>query len=476
MCGMTLLGLRLLIEVLMRKKIVNLFLFVLFFCMAAGCFFACSTPVQKLQLKEEETTEEDEVEEEEVEPDPKKLTLMIYMAADNDLETYALQNLKAMERADYDFEAMNVLVLLDRAEGYDETDGNWTDTRLFEVLKDSGQSSMIQSKRLECLPLGLSLTDTTELDMANPNVLKMFIEFCRAEYEAENYCLIIWGHGTGWRGVTVDDRSGNYMSVCDMGKALCNQNLCVIGFDTCFGGVLENVYELKNCASYTVACPGVTPGGGWNYKDLLELCLQEDSQQEASLQESTALGFAKAMAQSSSVPVTIFKNENLASFMRSFEAFSHALSETIITVSDKQTIFNRLFSLRSYSYSQYPCDMYLDIPSIAEFYSEDQNAAVAQAAVNLKNEFLETIIQMQGSEGGASGTSGTTSSSSTSNTAGIGIHFIPMASARTAMATHSSDYLKNTGRTDQCAFIKESQWWVPTISGNTGSLLDKLFY
>ena len=37
----------------------------------------------------------------------KKLTLMVYMAADNDLESYALQNLKDMEHAG--FSGMNIL-------------------------------------------------------------------------------------------------------------------------------------------------------------------------------------------------------------------------------------------------------------------------------------------------------------------------------------------------------------------------------
>ena len=78
--------------------------------------------------------------------EPKKLTLLVYMAADNDLERYALQNLKALEQAD--FYRINVLVLLDRAENYDETNENWTDTRLFEVMHDNTNGNSIVSKRL----------------------------------------------------------------------------------------------------------------------------------------------------------------------------------------------------------------------------------------------------------------------------------------------------------------------------------------
>ena len=46
-----------------------------------------------------------------------------------------------------------------------------------------------------------------------------------------------------------------------------------------------------------------------------------------------------------------------------------------------------------------------------------------------------------------------------------------------AMASvHSYDYVKNSNNTSQCSFVKESRWWVPTEDGNSGSLLDKLFY
>ena len=95
--------------------------------------------------------------------EPKKLTLLVYMAADNDLERYALQNLKALEQAD--FYRINVLVLLDRAENYDETNENWTDTRLFEVMHDNTNGNSIVSKRLDCPPLGLSKDSPSELDM-----------------------------------------------------------------------------------------------------------------------------------------------------------------------------------------------------------------------------------------------------------------------------------------------------------------------
>ena len=388
-------------------------------------------------------------------PDPPKLTLVVYMAADNDLESYAIQNLKAMEHAD--FEKMNVLVLLDRSTGFDETNGDWTDTRLFELVHDDTDSNLIASKRLSCPPLGLSNKIETELDMGNPSVLWNLMNFVRNNYESDKYALIIWGHGTGWRysnlsnsrAVAIDDRSGSYMSVHDMGRALRNQGLSVIGFDTCFGGVFENVYELKNHAEYTVASPGITPSGGWDYTTLLE----DLSQSYFSSKE-----IAQIMAESSLVNSTIFYNQKLYSLMTDIEEFSKALAATINNSSARNTVYSKLISTKSYCYTQYPCDMYLDIYSLAANYKSSSDSSLSSAAKKLQKTVNSAAI------------------TSNSTNAEIGIHFIPKNGPNTTAAYHSSDYIKDVDNSDQCLFIKESLWWVPTKNGESGSLLDKLFY
>lgn len=482
--------------------------------------------------------EDEEVIQEEPEPIPeveeirKQLTLMIYMAADNDLESYAIQNLKMMESSKVD--EVNILVLLDRSEGYDETNGNWTDTRLFEVCKDTSGGAFIVSKRIDCPDLGLSKDVNTELDMANPFVLQKFVEFGRRAYEAEKYALIIWGHGTGWRyvsknslsgiksaektadrvsegfsskgtdsirAVAIDDKTGSYMRVSELGQAVRGQGLDVIGFDACFGGVFENVYELKDCAEYTVACPGVTPAGGWNYKYLLESFAAGADCETGSADCETASGgcepdstgyeptgtdyepasteyeltstdyepaatppslttreLAFLMANSSPVETTVFENSELSNLMSSFEDFSRLLAASIKSAVQRNSVFDSLLTIKSYSYIQYPCDLYLDIFSLADLYSEASSYELAQSAKELKRAVSKSAF------------------SKNNDTGGIGIHFIPMLSAHVTAAVHSNEYIKNPNALGQNSFVKESQWWVPTISGKSGSLLDKLFY
>lgn len=390
-------------------------------------------------------------------PPPQKtpeLTLLVYMAADNDLERYALENLKAMESAVY--EDMNVLVLLDRSEGYDETDGNWTDTKLFKISHDENGNGGIVSSAIDCSPLNLSAGSSTELDMSNPSVLKKFIEFAKTDYKATRYALIIWGHGTGWRyayseqrvvlepvegrAVAIDDKTGSYMSVHDLGSALGGQDLCVIGFDTCFGSTLETLYELKEDCEYICASPGLTPSTGWDYKKLLETISASDF---------SSLEIAKAMEKAGTTVSTVSDCSKFDTLVSSFEAFAKELSQTITDSASQKNLFETLMNSTSYHYSQYPCDLFLDVAGMAESFTSSENTKLSAAS----NELLSAL---SGSR--------------------ISVHFIPLTARNTAAKVHNSDYIKNPAALDQCAFIKNSTWWVPTLNGNSESLLDKIFY
>ena len=392
-----------------------------------------------------------------LEPRTADLTLMVYMAADNDLESYALENLRSMQKAA--FKGINVLVLLDRSQSYDETEGDWSDTRLYEVIHaDNSNSAGIVSKQIDCPLLGLYCGMQTELDMANYSVLKGFIEFVKAQYLAKHYALIVWGHGTGWRyasdqntsrAVAIDDKTQSYMSVHNLGLAVKAQGLSVIGFDTCFGGVLENVYEIKDSACFTVGSAGITPSLGWDYKKLLETLSECNYQAVDSDNESVSREIALCMSGSSSAGTTVFENKKLDLLMTGFEEFACELAAAIKDSDSQKAVFDTLMSTKAYTYTQFPCDMYLDLYTMAEQYSVSGSPALVQTSQKL-------MAQTQGLQ--------------------IGVHFIPKLSNSTTAVSHSPAYVKNDAQTDQCAFIKESRWWVPTVSGNSGSVLDKLFY
>ncbi len=457
----------------MKVKLFKFFLLILIFAGItgiAGCSFFLPEALENMTVDSNGRMQ-------------KEWTILVYMAADNDLECYALQNLKDMEYAVLKKRA-NVLVLLDRAEGYDETDGNWTDTRLFEVKHDSTNGSSVISKRLDCPSLGLSKNSETELDMANGNVLRKFIEFGKAQYAAKKYALIIWGHGTGWRysvmegnlpvcgellagentagklpackeesaggrAVAIDQRTNSYMSVSDLGKAVKNEGLSLIGFDTCFGAVFENIYELKDSCEYIAAVPGVSPSCGWKYKYFLEAFSSSD------FEVKTA---ATLMAQSSTVKASVFDCKKLSLVMQSLEDFSRELACTVTDDKIRNSLLEKMSGLPGYSYSQYPCDFFLDVREMGNAFLQDERDGVCETAEKLCSAMDCAVF----STGGGKSL--------------CGIHFISLDAKGVMSTNHSQDYIKSSDNEEQCAFIKESRWWVPASGGKSESLLDKLFY
>lgn len=105
---------------------------------------------------------------------------MVYMAADNDLESAAIADLNEMEGVQLTDAPISIIAILDRHTAYDMTNGNWSDTRVFEVSSDpNGINATIVSSRLDCPDLGLSKESETELNMADPLVLARFMTFAQ---------------------------------------------------------------------------------------------------------------------------------------------------------------------------------------------------------------------------------------------------------------------------------------------------------
>ncbi|MBD3217047.1 MAG: hypothetical protein GF310_02135, partial [candidate division Zixibacteria bacterium] len=62
----------------------------------------------------------------------KEWTIMIYMGADNNLESAAIDDINEMEWIGSTINS-NVVVQIDRIPGYDYSNGNWTTTRRYYI-------------------------------------------------------------------------------------------------------------------------------------------------------------------------------------------------------------------------------------------------------------------------------------------------------------------------------------------------------
>ena len=188
-------------------------------------------------------------------------TVMIYMCA-SDLESdggYATSDISEMLNATID-DKVNLII---------ETGGTtqWQD---YGISNETNQIYKIENKELKLIKDNLGIQE-----MTNPQTLTDFIKYCKNEYPADKYSLILWDHGGGAiSGFGYDENyenSEDTLTLDELRESLntTNVNFEFIGFDACLMGNIETAYSVKDFAKYLIASEETEPGGGWNYKELL---------------------------------------------------------------------------------------------------------------------------------------------------------------------------------------------------------------
>ena len=69
--------------------------------------------------------------------DEREWSILVYMSADNNLESAAIADLIEMEKSKLNTKNVSVLVLLDRNPSYDSSNGNWKNTKLYRIVEGS---------------------------------------------------------------------------------------------------------------------------------------------------------------------------------------------------------------------------------------------------------------------------------------------------------------------------------------------------
>ena len=200
----------------------------------------------------------------------KEWTFMVYLDADNNLEGAGIEDLNEMEEAG-STEEVNIVVLIDRAEGYDTSNGDWTDWRCYYVLKDpAGANNEIVSQELN-YPY---LKKGEEPNMGDPETLINFVSWSMLKFPAEHYLLSLWNHGGAIKGVCWDDSTDpvdnlNLPELRDAFSQIVNKTgkrLDIVGFDACLMGGISTHYQLNPFCDIVVASEASESNDGWPYE------------------------------------------------------------------------------------------------------------------------------------------------------------------------------------------------------------------
>jgi len=416
----------------------------------------------------------------------RKWTFIIYMAADNDLEAAAIADFNELEAVNYGASPISILVLLDRHNSYDMTNGNWSDTRLFEIKSDpGGLTPIIHSPWIDCPELGLLKNTETELNTSDPLVLSNLINFAKRAYPAEQYALFIWGHGTGWRGgvnnndflpepakaIAFDDSQRQYMSLPSFGRAVAGKGLSLIAFDTCYGALLEVAYQIKNDAMLFVGSEGEIMSTGWDYTALFTDFIGKRNLSISNLGDAIQNQFSKHYASLNNATISQIQLSQVNNLFLRFNDFSGAVAEAITDEPAKNAVLDQiLHNVESYFFTSFPSDMYIDIfdfakktAAIRELITTDadQQEAILESA----NELEEALSLAVPSSWAKNGTSKK-----------IGVHVIPLQGIAVPAARHELAYIRGSMAIDKSAFVEDSEHWAPNAVPKNDSLLDKLFY
>lgn len=141
-------------------------------------------------------------------------TLLVYLGGDNNLEDGLLNDMNEFEIAGGSTEAVRILVLMDRSGEYDNSNGDWDDTRLFEMGPDRSQDSNTKyPPTIDTQPLAI----LGELDTSYSRNLYDFLVWGITKYPAKHYAVILNDHGNSWTGIVTDDTTGyGILSIRDL--------------------------------------------------------------------------------------------------------------------------------------------------------------------------------------------------------------------------------------------------------------------
>ena len=190
-------------------------------------------------------------------------TVLIYMAAENNLNQFSIEDLNEMKKGSKALnDNQNLIVYVDQ--------------------KGSGKPYYARIKDGEYID-SVGLEETSSSD---PAILEKALQYMRENYQAKSYGLVLWGHATGWlikndsipyaktRAYASDEDESptTWMNIPSLARAIKNgmngEKLSFIQGDCCNFGCVEVAYELRQVTDYVIGSPAEVPDAGSNFSDL----------------------------------------------------------------------------------------------------------------------------------------------------------------------------------------------------------------
>jgi Clostripain family len=205
-------------------------------------------------------------------------TILVYMAADNNLEDSSLANLQQMADA-ASSSLVNVVVQVTRDPASEITD-SIDNLPAFTTTK----RLLVQHDRL------VERSDLGKIDSSDPATLADFVAWGERTFPAQHYLLDLSDHGGAWQGCCEDDAFQGFMDLPAIQRALkqARSPLDIIGFDACLMASVEVGLALQPYASLLIGSEESEPDLGWNYTAFLNALAARPDLSSAALARTIA--------------------------------------------------------------------------------------------------------------------------------------------------------------------------------------------
>ena len=199
-------------------------------------------------------------------------TVIVYMAAENNLSLYAQKDINEMIKGAKQLNSRdNLILFVDKADAAEKP-------YIVKITQEGEQRLYEYERDFLC-------SDPDNME----EVLRRCIQLCPA---SESYGLVLWGHASGWiiqdsvqnsiygmprRAYGVDNGqnqtvvNGKWINIPSMRKVFSSLGIKwkFIFSDCCNMQSIETAYELRNNADYLIASPAEISGNGADYEKIV---------------------------------------------------------------------------------------------------------------------------------------------------------------------------------------------------------------
>lgn len=348
-----------------------------------------------------------------------KWTFMVYMAGDNDLEGSGYYDLREMKSVGSSAE-LAVVAQFDRRS--DQKTSRY----------DLTAGSDLQSDCVMELP---------SINTGDPNNLIDFIQWASHEHEADNYALILWNHGNGWkdfdvydrarelggaasvestavrsitegrgnralfsssldkmvyaavkRGILIDRSAADFLDNQELQKVLAKTyrdlegKLRILGFDACLMNMLEITYQVRDWCQIVAGSQDVEPRLGWPYDTILT-ALADKPQMTAEELARTIVQRFIASYEEENVPESVTQSAILQAhtepLCQAVSSLGSALAQAVKSQGGVDLVLDALYLGQRFADTDY-----IDLKRFAEMLIDlDPKGAVGGAAQTVIERF-----------------------------------------------------------------------------------------